>query len=253
MKYKSNIFLILIFLLILIFFINTTRAETQIIKTDTNYELRERITTNGYPSNNIICNVSIENPIGNLIINNKMMTNNFQLHNFTISGELINTTGEYPCNIYCSDSVIDANSSGSCNFIATPTGELLSDSGSMIYIGIIVLSLIFFSFSMYGAIKIPFKNIRMSDNVFNINDLKYVKILLWFSSYLLLMWIVFMGWNLSANYLFLSIATQFLQGLWFFLIAFLFPIIIVFTLTGILSFLNDKKLKKFARRGLPLR
>jgi hypothetical protein len=157
----------------------------------------------------------------------------------------------YYVNFHCDLSGIDTPISSS--FIVTPTGEDLDSSKATVYtimfIGLFLILLI----TIYGAIAFPWKNNRDEEgNIISINDLKYLKVVLWVFVYLEILFIFMILKNISGflisdgSYQFFNIIfTLMLIGLLPF-----FPLLIFFT---IVIWLSDKKTQKKLSRGFNVR
>lgn len=138
---------------------------------------------------------------------------------------------------------------GNYNFFVTLTGTQPSTAQATIYFFLGLLSLGIFGLSLYGSIKIKWKHPRDHRGIIvGINDLKYVKLFLWFFTYLLLIFITFAFAHVSriANW---DVASNYLNFMFWFLTVFLLPTFIITVTIGIISFLDAKKLNKLIRRG----
>lgn len=136
------------------------------------------------------------------------------------------------------------------DFYITPTGTELSTSEGILYTIFLIILVGAFVFSLFGAISLPFKNHR-SDNgyIISVNDLKYVKVFLWFLSYLLLMSIFGLARGVAANFIPEIGFYKVFQWMFSFMLAFLWPLMVLTLLFSLILFFQDKKLRKGLERG----
>lgn len=142
---------------------------------------------------------------------------------------------------------------GNYNFFISLTGMQPSTAQGTIYFFLGLLSIAIFGLSLYGAIKIPWKHPRNSQGVIvGINDLKYVKLFLWFFTYLMIIFITFAFRHVSkiADW---DVASNWFNFMFWFLIVFLLPVFIITFITGIIAFFDAKKLDRLMLRGFKVR
>jgi len=136
----------------------------------------------------------------------------------------------------------------------TASGSKLGTAESIIYILFIVVLMFMFCFFMYASIMIPFRNPRGDDGkIININDMRYLKVGSMVFSYLILMALFGIMRQITANYLFLSQAHKTFQWLYWFMLSFTFPIIVVSIILMLVMFVENKKIKNALERGVPFR
>lgn len=140
------------------------------------------------------------------------------------------------------------------DYLITRTGAELTTGESIIYIIFLVAITFIFLLCFYGFLKLPFHNQRNEDGrVIGVNELKHLKVFLFFISYLLLMFIFGITKSITENYLFLNGANEVFNWLYWIMFAFLFPILVLGVLFTILGILTDKKINDAIRRGVPTR
>ena len=140
------------------------------------------------------------------------------------------------------------------DFDVTVTGKDFTTGQGILYIVFAVTSILLFVLVLYGALKIPFKNTKNEESeIININDLKYVKILCWVLSYLILMSIFGLLRGTSASYISEIGVHRLFNWLYFFMLAFVYPLIVSSLIFALIFFIQDKKWKKDLERGIPLR
>jgi len=144
-------------------------------------------------------------------------------------------------------------SAGNYNLFVTITGQKPTTAQGTIYLFLGMLSIFLFCLSLYGATKIKWKHSRdSSGHIIGLNDLKYVKLFLWFFTYLMLIFITFAFKHVSR------IADWDVAGNWFnfifwFLIVGLLPVCILTLVLGFISFMESKKISNLMRRGIKIR
>jgi len=160
--------------------------------------------------------------------------------------------GIYSWVAFCCDGTSCAGGYGS--FEVTQTGSVLSTAQGIIYIVFLIVILVIFTFSLAGAIKIPFNNHRdSSGKIISVNDLKYVKIFLMVISYILLLFIFGITKSIMENFLFLDNASKVFSWLYWIMWSFMWPIIVLSLLLTLVYFLQGLKIKTSLERGVPLR
>ena len=197
------------------------------------------------------CNVTLNYPNGSHILNAQNMSNfgngmpNATLPNSNVTGEY---EGFYICcqNGFCDSSALELEIS--------ETGTELSTGQGVVYLIFVLVLIFIFLLCGWGAIKIPWRHPRDSEGrIISVNELKYVKIVLYVFSYLILMFIAGIMRSITSKFLFLSGASKMFDWMWTLLFAFMFPIIIVSLILTLIYFIDNKKLHKAILRGVPLR
>ena len=228
-------------------------AETIYLQ-NRNIDLKVPFEVDGKAASNIsTCNISIIHPNSTYITNTSVMTNeNNGEFSHTVNFAEVTDLGIYKWNAYCCD--VDKCASGFGKFEITATGDTLSTGESIVYV-IFLIGIIFaFLLCLYGATKIPFRNVRSQDgHIIQVNDLKYVKIICIVFCYLLLMFMFGVTRSVLANYLFLNGAYKVFNWLFWILFSFVWPLIVVSLLLTLVYYIDGKKLKKALMRGVPIR
>lgn len=135
-------------------------------------------------------------------------------------------------------------------YLVNPTGQQLTTPQAILYLFALILGLVIFILSLFGAIKIPWKNQKNDEGwVVKINDLKYVKLFLWFASYISIIFLTFLAWNITDGFLWFNVASRFFQAGFWILASFMFPIIVILFITSVVNFVEDKKNKEKLKRG----
>ena len=208
-------------------------------------------TTNHFCNPNTACNLTIFYPNSTVMINNDRMNHNQAFFNYTITSARNVVIGTYSANVNC---IGTTTGFSTFNYDITRTGRILTTAEGLLYLAVFVISIFIFLLCFWGALVIPFANPRNTEGfIISFNDLKFVKILLWAFSYLILIWVFFMAREISGSFLNLDVATTFFYLVYNFLVAALFPIFVATLLIFIILFVNSKKLKKKLIRGIPTR
>lgn len=243
---------ITIFLLILLV-IPIAIAVTPTYEQDEPLEIRHAVRVNGAPSSNLVVNLTLRDPDNLVLLKNVLMNydTEAQEHNYTILGGNFSKLGIYPYTITATDG--ELNSTQAFDLEITLTGDKPDTAESVGFLLVGAGSLFFFIITLIGAIRIPWSNRRSNNGlIVGMNDLKYVKLFLWFASYLILIFIAFAfaQFSRASN---LTAAYSFLNAAFYFLVAFLFPIFVITFISGIINYFNDKKIKQMLGRGLRVR
>ena len=233
MKAQSIFFLILILLAMPL-------ATSQVYQQGEDVLISKAVRLDGSPSASINCNITIEDPDSNIIIFFEPMVNNAtsQRHEYLLDGgNTTNITGEYCYELTCLGT--SQNDTESFCFEATPDGSKPDTSQGIIYIGVIIISFIAFLICLLWS--------------FNEQRRKYLKMGLGLFSYILLIWLIFILWQLSHNYLMMAGLSSILRVFFFVSMAGLFPAFILVFLLTLAEIKNDRFAQHLLKRGLPER
>ncbi len=197
------------------------------------------------------CALTVTFPNASIFIDDEPMTFNQGFYNFTVNGTRT-VNGIYPSSMSCTN-VADSGFT-TFTFEVTPTGTNLSVSGGILYVVIIVISIVLLLLVIWGFVVTPYKNERSAQgDIINLNFFKHLKVMLFFASYIMLVWISFLMWGVARNFLILGVAENIFRALFFALATALFPIGLVLLIVILLNYLNDKKIQKALVRGIPMR
>jgi len=243
-----------IILLLLTIVLVSGFVSSQVYQINKEIDLKIPFEVNGSSaSDSAICNVSIQYPNSSYLKDEETATNlgNGEF-NITLTSDEISDLGIYSWVAFCCDGTSCAGGYGS--FEVTQTGSVLSTAQGIIYIVFLIVILVIFTFSLAGAIKIPFNNHRdSSGKIISVNDLKYVKIFLMVISYILLLFIFGITKSIMENFLFLDNASKVFSWLYWIMWSFMWPIIVLSLLLTLVYFLQGLKIKTSLERGVPLR
>ncbi len=252
MDEKINKILLLLVLALLI--IIPSAYAIDLFRQNQNITIIETVRVNDFPVDNIDVNITFFDPDGILIVKFAPMVydTNSKTFNFTLDSANTTKVGVYE---KCVTATFAELNKTSCEkFEITPTGLKLETSQSILYFLMLGMAILIFAMVLYGAIKLPWRNTRDFENkVVEINDLKFVKMFLWFMVYVIALWILALGRNITANFLFFNAASKFFNFIFWILFVFLWPTIVIFFITIIVRVLEDSKIKKALHRNLPFR
>jgi len=272
MKWKK----ILIFLLLGIFLINFVCPIQTVIENNLNFENGYTIVASGriyiHQGQSYTINFFVYNRSNGATINNSLVNCTFYMTNST--GDLINSNktnyneywfyqidssnfsqmGEYNYGISCIHHTKIYGGAYVGEFEVTKLGKEFTQEQSILYliiVGVLILLLVFF---IYGAIAIPFRNLRSNEEfIIGINYLKYAKLFCIYFSYLLFVWIMNLLVGLTNYYLDLGLALPIFSFIFRFLSRTLFPVFILTFAYVILLIIKDKKIKRALERGITLK
>jgi len=251
-EYNKYLFIFAVILFSLTFGMSLVSADTSFIfKQNTAIDLKVPVLNN---DNSLVdfstsCNLTTRYPNDNIVVQGASMTFNVNYFNYTFNNTALNALGEYSNSITCTDGIDFGFSS--FTFLITPTGTDPSISQGIIYFAILIVSIVLFVVVLWGSIALPFSNEKDSyGGILAINYKKYTKIILFFVSYLLLLWISWTAWNISQGFFFIDAGTNFFKTIFYTLLTILLPLFIGFVIFIIVVAIQDLKLEKLAKRGL---
>lgn len=238
-----------------VFFIALVSAEPSFVfkqEENSSIELGCVNANNTACENTTLCTITITRPDGTSLVRNQSMTFvGAGFYQFNLSHTQNKVSGEYGGATICAGTT---TASSTFTYLVSPTGEELTTASGMLYIIVLVLSILIFAFCVFWAIKIPFRNQRDDEGyIIQVNDLKYLKLFLWFFSYGIAIWITFMAWNLSLAFLKFDLTTSLFEYLFKFLTALALPVLILTMIVAFVNLAESKKIREALERGLPIR
>lgn len=153
--------------------------------------------------------------------------------------------------MWCNDTGFGGEVRG--EFEVTRTGYELESPQAFLYFLILMVLIGLFVLALVGGSKLEFKNIRNNDDeIIKVNWKKYLKIFSLLSSYMLLLAIVFVVWNLIYAYSDWYALSTFFHYIFRLLYIFALPVLVGFIVIGLANVFTDKKINAFIKRtGLP--
>lgn len=234
-------------------------SAIEVLDTSPVYKVNEAVDlkVRCFDSNNTLCLssatcfIDVDAPDGDNIVSNGSMTRQPTFYNYTLNNTDVDELGRYGVVARCLGS---QDGFSTFTFIITQTGEVLSDAEAKLFLGLLFMAVVLFCLCLLGFIRIPYENPRSDDRlIIGIQHLKYVKILMGYFAYLLLVFISFMLWTTAASYLFLDVAALWFKFVFYALVGTLFPLTVAFVIFGFIRFALDRNIQRGIRRGIPVR
>jgi len=159
------------------------------------------------------CYATVINPDDAVLYNEESMVKNGAVFELDLNSTDTAENGEYRLSVSCSQG--GRSASKDLVFFVTPNGEELTAGKGISYGGMLIVMLIFFGICLYGG--------YVAESVVG-------KSAFFLVSYLFLIGISFVAWNLSLDYFTSApFITSFFHIMWLFLMYALFPVILVLT------------------------
>ena len=183
--------------------------------------------------NSTYCNISsILSPTSFLLQSEKIMTKNVNRFNYTLPASNTSLTGTYVVCGYCDGAVWCAD------FEVTPNGEESDIGSAILYIGLLAVLIFFLTMSIMA-----FKNF---DNLLTRVGMLGI-------SYLLIMAITFIGWNMANDFLTSApFLVEMLRILFFVLIVGLFPLLIGAFAWYVIMLFKIKEIQRLMDHGMDM-
>lgn len=241
-----------IVLVIVLFFAVFPFATAVEYRQDTPITLGHAVRLQGHPTSTALCNLTlVYMPESLTLIGWKQMVYNAttEKYEYFLTRGNQSLIGEYCYDVTCMDSGL--NQTNSYCYEVSPTGVEYTIAQSLTYFFVLILSISLLGVALLGSVKIPFKNVRNRfGELTGINYKKYGKIFMIVMSYLILMWIFYITYNISLGYLQLGAVATFFKFLYLAMLSFTLPSIVVVIIVGFVIFIEDLKVEKMIERGL---
>lgn len=228
-------------LIVLLLVVPTISA--QIYQQSTDIDLKVPFEVDGSAANSSAqCNVSIKYPNSTYLKNNAGMTNGGAGEfNITLSTDETSSLGEYEWVAFCCQ--LSNCAAGYGSFEVTPSGTVPTTAQGIVYLLSLLVVGGLFLLSLYGAITLKWGNPRASTGkVLEISDLKYLKVGLWFISYLLFIFILAIMKGVTGNFLVFNDAYRFFSVTFEISLRMIIPILLGSLGIIIFNVFADKKL-----------
>lgn len=229
-----------------------------IMRVNTNFTFYVKVfnSSNGYPFNRsqVDCSFLLHDSRGNIILRNVTPSVQNQYDIYVIaSGNNFSRASQFAYTFACNNSV-------SGGFIevpleATNNGDVLSISGALIYIFVLILGILLFIVLCYGAISIPYSNKKSPDGgiIISINWSKYVKLFCIVFAYLTFTWLSWTAYNITLAYTAFVPAANYFMVIYRILISAIIPIGVVFVILSVIRFVLDLKIEKEMNKGFKVK
>lgn len=240
MKYKLLVLLLVITLVIPLSTAATigTFKQGEVIEI---YQICENCTYN---------NISVVlYPNSTVAVSNVIMSKDDTYYNYTFSNTDI--LGKYIVNGF--GDINGVKTSWVYDFEITGTGFEFTQSRSNYYIGLLALLVFFFIITIIAIPRIPDGNVTDDYGMLmDINNLKYLKPVLWITAWVILLGIVFTSSNVALAYLGSEMFGQLLFTIYRIMFLITLPGIIIWTIYILISIFRDKEVKKMIERGVEI-
>ena len=246
---KNTLILVLFYMFLLVPLISA-----EVFTADEDMNIIYAVRTNDAVTSTALCNITIKDPDKNILVNFEQMvySSTSQTYSYTLPGTNTSELGEYCYDITCVDGVLN-NTESFCDTV-NPIGKEYSTAESITYIFVLIVMMGIFGLLVYWANALPWRNERNQfDEIIRVNWKKHLKIACIGLAYVLLVWIVFLSWNLSFGYLQMRGLGLFFMYLFSLLVGLALPVFVSIVIFSLIAFLNDKKISKYIERGIPIR
>ncbi len=246
-------YIILIMIVLAIVTIQLTGGETFTQSDETNFFKTCTNVSGNICKNTATCELTIKLPRNNsFIINNKSMTNNNDgLFNYTLSETNLGTLGNYNWDMFCCEGTNCGEAHG--NFLVTKTGVELSQDKAIIYLGMLTLLILIFIGVCFAIPFLPSGNNRNEENFFiSINNLKYLRPVLYAIAWTFLLAIMFVASNISFLYLETEMMGKLLFAIYSMMMWMTIPMTFIWFLLILVNIFRDKEMKTLIERGVQI-
>lgn len=231
---KIYIFLIVVFCILMM--VLPVIAEPSYIfrkETDTDMKISCFDINNSLCNNVTDCYLTINMPSGANLIRNETMTYNYDYFNYTLNTTQTVTLGEYTTIVRCQGT---ENAFSTFTYLITPSGESTTEGKAIFSIGLMAVLVFFLTMSLYMFVK--FDNLLVRVGMIGL-------------SYLFLIAITFIGWNMASNFLsFAPFLADMLRILFFVLIIGALPLLVGAFIWYVIMLFKIKEIERLMERGL---
>lgn len=197
------------------------------------------------------CNITIKQPLtNNYIVNSKPMSNNgYGTFNYTLPSSNTSFLGTYTWDMFCCTQNECGESHG--EYKITKTGVELTQDKALIYLGMLVIIIFFLYVSAKGITLIPKGNNKDDDGYFiGVNNLKYLKPVLYVICWILIVVIAFMSSNIAFLFLEDTMIGSFFFKLYQMMFYLTLPMITIWFIYIFVMIFKDRELKNMLERGV---
>lgn len=188
-------------------------------------------------------------PNGTLAFTNVAMTKDGTHYNYTVDKSYFQVPGTYIVNGV--GDLSGAETVWAYDFQINSAGVEFNTQKSILYVGLLILLLFFFTITIFGITRLPKMNEQDEQgNILSISYFKYLRITLWLFEYAMIIAIFFVASNLAFAYLGEEMIAQLFFALFRISLG-LAPLIIIFWFVWIIvKIVQDKKMKQMLQRGI---
>lgn len=184
------------------------------------------------------CDITISYPNTTNIVFENVMTINNGYANYTLNNT--STLGTYSYFSEC----------GYGTFDVTYNGETLTTANSILNLGFLSLLILLFIANLIGYVSIDSENKKSEDGIIvDVNNLKYLKGILFAFGYALLIAVFFIAYNISLTYLLGTMFSSILFVLYKIFMIMAIPVVVVWFIWLFVSLFQDKETRNMIERG----
>lgn len=192
------------------------------------------------------CTVTVQYPNSSLLLNDAPTTRQTRYYNITLPDTSV--IGVYAYQSYCTNGT-ESGYSPELYYEINISGEEITTAKGLLYLVVLGLTSGLFVLCLYFALKLPSKNETTMDGIVNVNDLKYLRLFLWFVVYILALFMSFLAEGVSS-FLQVGVASALFNITTIFLAVFIMPVFVIVFVSGIMRYFSDKEIKKLNIRNL---
>lgn len=204
------------------------------------------VNNGGHCSAGAVCNITVLDSNDVVLVDDSPMTNSGSYFNHSFNASSV---GVFKQQVFCVDGY---NGYSASTFKVTPSGVEGSTGDAVVYVILLLVALVLMILCIVGGVKINGDNeFNLYGKLMSINYGKYLKMGLFFGSYLFLWFVFFLAWQVADKFLMFDFISELFRMLFLILTVLLAPLFIAFVALAFLKWVADLKLEKLAERNLP--
>lgn len=138
-----------------------------------------------------------------------------------------------------------------CVYEVSINGAKTDTSRTIGYLIALIVSIGLFIFFFYASLVLPWSDkVNEEGWIVGVNELKYVKLIMWFLTYLSLMFITTIAHEITGSLLLMVGASNFFNAMFTFLFILAFPLFVALFIVGAIALIEGKKTKELINRGI---
>jgi len=216
---------------------------------DNYHQLDKSLSFSITANNATACNLTSINGPSSILIINQEGTKVSRTFNFSVNADNYSEKGLYCHNIECSDGI--SFSTGQECYQVNYLGKELTQSQSIVYLGLLALLILIMFATFVGIGHLPKQNERDPDGkIMSITYLKYLRLPLWMFIYFLAVGVIYLASGIARAFL---LDSGFAKLLWaiFVMMMSLSPVIVILLVVWFfVKFYEDKQFQQYLNRGI---
>lgn len=194
------------------------------------------------------CLFYIADSQGNLKFSGDVPYNIDNYWSLTLNGNNFSNQGIYPYGIKCNETSYGGAVTGYLE--VTGTGFEFTTARSIMYLGLLTLLVFVFLLICIGTPMLPGKdNYDEEGTLISINQLKYIRPVLWFVAWFILLGIMFVTSNVALAYMGTELMGNVFFTIFQVMMALSFPMVLIWFIYIFYNLFQDKEMKKHIERG----